>query len=118
MPHQTPATSASSSRHRQVGRHLGCFGWRGAPSPAGRRYCPHGLNPASGLHAAAHVLSAAGGDGLLEHDAMENRCRRCSPKTFPPLVDGLFTLTDGRASCCARPCAAKPFLVHRSEHRM
>src|SRR6185295_6532136 len=36
---------------------------------AGRRYCPHWLNSGVGLLAAAHLLAAVGGDGLLEHDA-------------------------------------------------
>jgi L-alanine-DL-glutamate epimerase-like enolase superfamily enzyme len=65
---------------------------------AGRRYCPHWLNSGLGLHAAAHVLAAVGGDGLLEHDAMENPLQAVLAE--PPDLAG-----------------AKPFLVRHSEFR-
>lgn len=39
---------------------------------AGRRYCPHFLGGGVGLAASAQLLSAAGGDGLLEVDSSEN----------------------------------------------
>ncbi len=60
---------------------------------AGRRYCPHWLNSGLGLHAAAHVLAAVGGDGLLEHDAMENPLQAVLAEPFPALVEGAMALT-------------------------
>ena len=50
---------------------------------AGRRYCPHWLNSGVGLLAAAHVLAAVGGTGLLEHDAMENPLQAVLAQPFP-----------------------------------
>jgi L-alanine-DL-glutamate epimerase-like enolase superfamily enzyme len=61
---------------------------------AGRRYCPHWLNSGIGLLAAAHLLTVAGGDGLLEHDAMENPLQSVLAQPFPPLADGCFALPD------------------------
>jgi D-galactarolactone cycloisomerase len=85
---------------------------------AGRRYCPHWLNSGLGLHAAAHVLAAVGGDGLLEHDAMENPLQAVLAQPFPPLIDGRFALTcaPGLGVTPDLP-GARSFLVHRSEHR-
>ena len=42
---------------------------------AGLRYCPHFLGGGVGLLASAHLLAAAGGDGLLEIDANANPLR-------------------------------------------
>ena len=85
---------------------------------AGRRYCPHWLNSGIGLHAAAHVLAAVGGDGLLEHDAMENPLQAVLAEPFPPLVNGRFALTDAPGLGVApNLLEAKSFLVHQSEHR-
>jgi D-galactarolactone cycloisomerase len=42
---------------------------------AGLRYCPHFLGGGVGLLASAHVLAAAGGDGMLEIDANPNPLR-------------------------------------------
>lgn len=42
---------------------------------AGLRYCPHFLGGGIGLLASAHLLAAAGGDGLLEIDANDNPLR-------------------------------------------
>ena len=42
---------------------------------AGVRYCPHYLGGGVGLMASAHLLAAAGGDGLLEVDANDNPLR-------------------------------------------
>jgi L-alanine-DL-glutamate epimerase-like enolase superfamily enzyme len=85
---------------------------------AGRRYCPHWLNSGLGLHAAAHVLAAVGGGGLLEHDAMENPLQAVLAQPFPSLVDGRFTLTDA-SGLGAMPDLgqAKSFLVHHAEYR-
>jgi L-alanine-DL-glutamate epimerase-like enolase superfamily enzyme len=42
---------------------------------AGARFCPHVLGGGVGLLASAHLLAAAGGDGLLEVDANRNPLR-------------------------------------------
>ena len=42
---------------------------------AGLRYCPHYLGAGIGLLASAHLLAAAGGDGMLEIDANANPLR-------------------------------------------
>ena len=96
---------------------LGCTSVARRAVTAGRRYCPHWLNSGLGLHAAAHVLAAVGGSGLLEHDAMENPLQAVLAEPFPPLVDGRFALTDAPGLGIAPDlAAAKPFLVHQSEH--
>lgn len=60
----------------------------------GRRYCPHWLNSGIGLLAAAHLLAVAGGDGFLEHDAMEAPLQAVLAQPLPPLADGCFALSD------------------------
>ncbi len=57
---------------------------------SGRRYCPHYLGGGIGLLASAHLLCAAGGDGLLEIDANPNPLRSL-------LCGTLATIDDGRA---------------------
>ncbi len=42
---------------------------------AGRLYCPHYLGAGIGLLASAHLLAAAGGEGLLEVDSNDNPLR-------------------------------------------
>lgn len=59
---------------------------------AGRSYCPHWLGSGLGLLAAAQVLAAVGGPGLLEHDMMENPLREALAQPFPPVSDGVFSL--------------------------
>ncbi len=48
---------------------------------AGLRFCPHYLGGGVGLLASAHLLAAAGGDGMLEIDANSNPLREltCGP---------------------------------------
>lgn len=61
---------------------------------AGMRYCPHYLGGGIGLLASAHLLAAAGGDGLLEIDANDNplRTHLCGP--LAQVTDGLALLSD------------------------
>lgn len=61
---------------------------------AGLRYCPHFLGGGIGLLASAHLLAAAGGDGMLEIDANPNPLRSeiCGP--LATVVDGHATLND------------------------
>ena len=96
----------------------GCFAVAQRAVAKGLKYCPHWLNSGLGLHAAAHVLAAVGGGGLLEHDAMENPLQSVLAQPFPPLVEGRFALADG-AGLGVTPDlrAANAFLVHHSEHR-
>lgn len=63
---------------------------------AGKRYCPHFLGAGIGLLASAHLLAAAGGDGMLEVDANPNPLRTdlCGP---------LARVIDGRAALDSVP---------------
>ena len=60
---------------------------------AGRSYCPHWLGSGIGLLAAAQVLAAAGGPGLLEHDVMENPLREVLAQPFPRVQNGVLPLS-------------------------
>lgn len=60
---------------------------------AGRMFCPHFLGGGIGLHASAHVLAAAGGDGLLEVDANANPLRDAFLPA-PSISGGRFALQD------------------------
>lgn len=96
----------------------GCFAVARRAVAKGLRYCPHWLNSGLGLHAAAHVLAAVGGGGLLEHDAMENPLQSVLAQPFPPLVEGRFALSNGIGLGVTPDLrAAKAFLAHHSEHR-
>ncbi|PWL34188.1 mandelate racemase/muconate lactonizing enzyme family protein [Marivita sp. XM-24bin2] len=53
----------------------GCWPVAQAIRNAGIRYCPHFLGGGIGLIASAHLLAAAGGDGLLEVDVNPNPLR-------------------------------------------
>lgn len=63
---------------------------------SGRRYCPHYLGGGLGLLASAHLLCAAGGDGLLEIDANPNPLRTL-------LAGPLSTIEAGRARLGEQP---------------
>ena len=96
----------------------GCVSVARRAIAAGRRYCPHWLNSGLGLHAAAHVLAAVGGDGLLEHDAMENPLQAVLAQPFPPLVEGRFALSDAPGLGVIPDLAqSKTFLVRHAEYR-
>ncbi len=57
------------------------------------RYCPHYLGGGIGLIASAHLLSAAGGDGLLEVDVNTNPLREGLAAPFPKISDGKISLS-------------------------
>lgn len=62
---------------------------------AGLRYCPHYLGAGVGLLASAHLLAAAGGDGMLEVDANDNPLRTAlSPAAQRLDADGCIDLGD------------------------
>jgi D-galactarolactone cycloisomerase len=80
----------------------------------GLRYCPHFLGAGIGLMASAHVLAAAGGDGLLEVDANDNALRSLLAPPLAQVRNGGITLDalpgvgvepdlDALASACAGP---------------
>ena len=58
------------------------------------RYCPHYLGGGIGLLASAHLLAAAGGDGLLEVDNNFNPLGEGLAQPFPRLESGQFNLSD------------------------
>lgn len=60
----------------------------------GKRYCPHAFGSHIGAALAAHVLCAAGGDGVLELDANSNPLRTLGAAGFPTPMDGHVSLHD------------------------
>ena len=96
----------------------GCLAVARRARAAGRRYCPHWLNSGIGLLASAHLLAAAGGNGMLEHDAMENPLQAVLAHPLPPLIDGQFTIPEA-TGLGAEPdlATAAGWLVERRELR-
>lgn len=73
----------------------GCLAAARQALAQGRRYCPHFLGAGLGLAFSAHLLKAAGGDGLLEVDINENPLREeMAPWSFQP-EDGHLRLPEG-----------------------
>lgn len=60
----------------------------------GIRFCPHFLGGGVGLLASAHLLAAAGGDGLLEIDANPNPLRSSLCGPLARIAGGVATLSD------------------------
>jgi D-galactarolactone cycloisomerase len=84
----------------------------------GRSYCPHWLGSGIGLLAAAQVLAAVGGPGLLEHDVMENPLREALAQPFPRVHQGVFPLPDGPGLGVEPDLkATADWLVTRAEYR-
>jgi L-alanine-DL-glutamate epimerase-like enolase superfamily enzyme len=85
---------------------------------AGLRYCPHYLGGGIGLLASAHLLAAAGGDGLLEVDVNPNPLREALARPYPELREGLLYLND-RAGLGVEPelGEVRPFLSIHKELR-
>ena len=73
----------------------GCFAVARRAVDSGLTYCPHWLGSGIGLAAAAQLLAAVGGDGLLEHDVMENPLREALATPFPRVENGVFPLPTG-----------------------
>lgn len=61
---------------------------------SGTRFCPHYLGAGIGLMASAHVLAAAGGDGMLEVDANDNALRSLLAPPFADVDDGWIQLDE------------------------
>ncbi len=74
----------------------GCWPVIGNAMAAGLRYCPHYLGGGIGLLASAHLLAAAGGDGMLEIDANPNPLRTL-------LAPALSAVIEGRARLGTQP---------------
>jgi L-alanine-DL-glutamate epimerase-like enolase superfamily enzyme len=74
----------------------GCFPVARRIIDAGLRFCPHYLGGGIGLVASAHLLAAAGGNGLLEIDANPNPLRTL-------LMGDLKNVKDGRAALSDSP---------------
>lgn len=74
----------------------GCLAVARAARAAGLVYCPHYLGGGIGLLASAHLLAAAGGEGMLEIDTNPNPLRE-------NLVQGLMPLSEGRMTLSQRP---------------
>ena len=96
----------------------GCFAVARAAVANGLAYCPHWLGSGLGLLAAAQVLAAVGGAGLLEHDVMENPLREVLAQPFPRLRDGSLPLPAGPGLGVEPDLeAASLYLRHREELR-
>ena len=61
---------------------------------AGLRYCPHWLGGGIGLLASAHLLAAAGGDGMLEVDANHNPLRALTCGPLSSVAEGMAKLPE------------------------
>jgi L-alanine-DL-glutamate epimerase-like enolase superfamily enzyme len=72
----------------------GCWPVAQAIRAAGQRYCPHYLGGGIGLIASAHLLAAAGGDGLLEVDVNPNPLRDAFDPWQGAAHRGTLTLSD------------------------
>ena len=57
-------------------------------------YCPHWLSGGVGLMHSAHLLAAAGGDGLLEMDANPNPLRTCIVDPAIGIFEGKLHMID------------------------
>lgn len=73
----------------------GCFPVAKSVLRAGLRYCPHYLGGGIGLLASAHLLAAAGGDGLLEIDSNLNPLRQGLAQPHPVVEKGRIQLPAG-----------------------
>ncbi len=79
---------------------------------AGLRFCPHYLGGGIGLVASAHLLAAAGGDGMLEIDANDNPLRSLTCGSLANVENGTALLTDAPGLGVTPDLAAlKPYLV-------
>ncbi|WP_300580752.1 mandelate racemase/muconate lactonizing enzyme family protein [Marivita sp.] len=72
----------------------GCWPVAQAIRAANMRYCPHFLGGGIGLIASAHLLAAAGGDGLLEVDVNPNPLRDAFDPWQGAADRGTLTLSD------------------------
>ncbi len=79
---------------------------------AGCRFCPHYLGGGVGLVASAHLLAAAGGDGMLEIDANANPLRSLVAGSVDRVADGWVSLSDQPGLGIGDPLEVlRPFLA-------
>lgn len=90
----------------------GCLAVARRTLQAQRRYCPHYLGGGIGLLASAHLLAAAGGDGLLEVDVNPNALRSATCGPVATVADGRVVLDD------APGLGAPPDLSRIREYRI
>lgn len=90
----------------------GCLPVARAIIAANLTFCPHYLGGAVGLMASAHLLAAAGGNGLLEADVNPNPLREAMLGAPPPIRDGQMILDD------APGLGAEPDLAALAEFRV
>jgi L-alanine-DL-glutamate epimerase-like enolase superfamily enzyme len=85
----------------------------------GLSYCPHWLGSAVGLIASAQVLAAVGGDGLLEHDVMDNPLREALITALPGVSQGRFPLP-AAPGIGFTPCVeqAEQWLLHKNSFQL
>jgi L-alanine-DL-glutamate epimerase-like enolase superfamily enzyme len=72
----------------------GCLAVAKLALDAGQTYCPHFLGGGIGLMTSAHLLAAAGGDGLLEIDTNPNPDRDAMIGDALPVDTGAIQLSD------------------------
>ena len=72
----------------------GCLAVARRIRDAGLRYCPHYLGGGIGLLASAHLLAAAGGDGMLEVDANPNPLRTLTCGAVASVSEGRVVLEE------------------------
>ena len=107
-----------TARHAEMGGVTGAYVVGRRAVAAGRSYCPHWLGSGIGLLAAAQVLAAAGGPGLLEHDVMENPLREALALPFPKVQNGVLPLpTEPGLGVEPDMQAAAGWLVTKAEYR-
>ncbi|MAM62236.1 mandelate racemase/muconate lactonizing enzyme family protein [Maritimibacter sp. UBA3975] len=94
----------------------GCLDVAKRTRAAGKTYCPHFLGGGIGLAASAHVLAAAGGDGVLEVDVNPNPLRSAFQFGEPPHGAGHWVIgTEPGLGCTELPASLLPYLSHRRE---
>lgn len=77
------------------GGFTGCLKVARQAIEAGLTYCPHFLGGGIGLVASAHLLAAAGGEGLLEVDVNPNPLRDAFDAVADRVTEGRFRIPEG-----------------------
>ena len=77
------------------GGFTGCFAVARDAIAASRLYCPHFLGGGIGLAASAHLLAAAGGEGLLEVDVNPNELRDGFGPAAEKITNGEWLIEPG-----------------------
>ena len=94
----------------------GCLAVARQALAAGRTYCPHFLGGGIGLLASAHVLAAAGGQGVLEVDINPNPLRDAICPMAENMRGGLWHVPDRAGLGMAElPEAVTAYLTHERE---